>query len=318
MLLSNNRTERYLLFFSVLDCWLRCSIPLQVGAIVDANYLLQEWESRKSVLVNPPKFDASASDSVKTKSSFLNRCGQFWCENRTQFCWLRFEFWFESRTRRIWKDWHETIRGPILIQTANNFNRRWKDSILRWLNQLQLYSSLGRAVTAPHSRQGNFPKWPVHDSDWLLNLMKWFVWENLRKSVHVCSFPASNWRLFKLSPLNISSCEFSSYFLELSSRRDRGARGRAGWHMCWPGSAGLRGLIVWLRSSLQIIADKITPAIISENEFPHARHLIWCGASITSIHILGPRTICEYLTYPFVILKHSDAVMWSLYASYRR
>ena len=97
-----------------------------------------------------------------------------------------------------------------------------------------------------------------------------------------------------------------------------GALGRAGWHMCWPGSAGLRGLIVWLRSSLQIIADKITPAIISENEFPHARHLIWCGASITSIHVLGPRTICEYLTFPFVILKHSDAVMRSLYASYRR
>ena len=40
---------------------------------------------------------------------------------------------------------------------------------------------------------------------------------------------------------------------------------------------------------MQIIADKITPAIISENEFSHALHLIYCGASITSIHILWLR-----------------------------
>ena len=38
--------------------------------------------------------------------------------------------------------------------------------------------------------------------------------------------------------------------------------------MCGPGRAGPRGLIVWLRSSLQIIADKITPTILSEDELP--------------------------------------------------
>ena len=53
LILSNNLTERYLLFLSVLECWPWCSIPLQVGAIFDANYLLMEWESRQSVLVNP-------------------------------------------------------------------------------------------------------------------------------------------------------------------------------------------------------------------------------------------------------------------------
>ena len=116
MLLSNNSTEGYLLFLSVLDCWPWCSIPLQVGAIFDANHLLTEWESRQSVLVNPSIFNASASNSVKTKSSFLNRSGKFW---------------FQSQTRRTSKDWHNTTRGPILIKTTNIFNLKWTYLILR-------------------------------------------------------------------------------------------------------------------------------------------------------------------------------------------
>ena len=39
-------------------------------------------------------------------------------------------------------------------------------------------------------------------------------------------------------------------------------------HICGPARAGPRGLISWLRSSLQIIADKIAPSNISENKFP--------------------------------------------------
>ena len=68
-----------------------------------------------------------------------------------------------------------------------------------------------------------------------------------------------------------------------------GARGRAGWHMCGPGSAGPRGLILWLRSSLQIIADKTAPANISE-EMPQCNSLlIYSESYITLSHMLGPQ-----------------------------
>ena len=84
MLLLNYCMERRSLLLSDLDSWLWCSIPLQVGAIFNANYLLTAREIHQRVLVNPPNFDASASDSVKTKSSFSNRSGQFWFQSRTR------------------------------------------------------------------------------------------------------------------------------------------------------------------------------------------------------------------------------------------
>ena len=53
-----------------LDFRVCCSNLLQVGAFFDPDYLLVAWESRKIVLVNPPKIDHSAQHSVETNLCF--------------------------------------------------------------------------------------------------------------------------------------------------------------------------------------------------------------------------------------------------------
>ena len=66
MCLLNVCAQRFRDILSNLDFRVWCSISLQVGAFFDPNYLLMAWESRKIVLVNPPKIDHSAQHSVET------------------------------------------------------------------------------------------------------------------------------------------------------------------------------------------------------------------------------------------------------------
>ena len=70
--------------------------------------------------------------------------------------------------------------------------------------------------------------------------------------------------------------------------------------MCGPGRAGPRGLVLWLRSSLQIITDKTAPANISEDAFPYDSRLINRESYITLSHMLGrePSGRCTPLLAP--------------------
>jgi hypothetical protein len=72
MRLLNVCAHRFRDILCNLDFRVLCSISLQVGAFFDPNYLLMEWESSKIVLVNPPKLDDSAQDSVETNICFLS------------------------------------------------------------------------------------------------------------------------------------------------------------------------------------------------------------------------------------------------------
>ena len=78
--------------------------------------------------------------------------------------------------------------------------------------------------------------------------------------------------LQKIAALTETSKQIFRTFELLSSSFLNSPAGRTGWHMCWPGRAGPRGLVLWLRSSLQINDHKTAPANISVNSFPP--HLI--------------------------------------------
>ncbi len=86
-----------------LDFRVCCSNLLQVGAFFDPNYLLMAWESRKIVLVNPPKLDHSAQHSVET-----NLCFSSMDEKNRSRGWRR-------RISRHWQhDDKRRTRGSIL------------------------------------------------------------------------------------------------------------------------------------------------------------------------------------------------------------
>jgi len=70
MCLLNFCDHRFRDILSNLDFWVCYSNLLQVGAFFDPDYLLVAWESRKIVLVNPPKIDHSAQHSVETNLCF--------------------------------------------------------------------------------------------------------------------------------------------------------------------------------------------------------------------------------------------------------
>jgi hypothetical protein len=66
MCLLNFCDHRFRNILCNLDFRVCFSNLLQVGAFFDPDYLLVAWESRKIVLVNPPKIDHSAQHSVET------------------------------------------------------------------------------------------------------------------------------------------------------------------------------------------------------------------------------------------------------------
>ena len=103
MWLLNVCAQRFRDILCNFDFRVWCSISLQAGAFFDPKYLRMQWESSKIVLVNPPKFDHFAQDSVKTNLCFSSMDEK----NRSQG-------WSRRISRHRQHDDKRRTRGSIL------------------------------------------------------------------------------------------------------------------------------------------------------------------------------------------------------------